>query len=149
VVLNVFQPTNVAVPDAPVNAYPNSPCAAADVEYTKAAPVPRLTSVNAFPDPPPEFDPVTVVPDVPPSALFATIAPTGVTVPDGPDGEPVPTAFVAVTVNVYPVPFVNPVTVALVAPVVDAVKPPGDDVTVYPVIAVPPLLAGAVHDTDA
>lgn len=28
-------------------------------------------------------------------------------------------------------------------------KPPGEDVTVYPVIAVPPLLAGAVHDTVA
>ena len=29
------------------------------------------------------------------------------------------------------------------------VKLPGDDVTVYPVIALPPLLAGAVNATDA
>jgi hypothetical protein len=42
----------------------------------------------------------------------------------------VPIAFVAVTVNVYAVPLLNPVTVADVAHVVDAVKPPGDDVTV-------------------
>jgi len=30
-----------------------------------------------------------------------------------------------------------------------AVMPPGDDVAVYPVIAEPPLLAGAVNATDA
>jgi hypothetical protein len=149
VVLNVFQPTNVAVPDAPVNAYPNNPCAAADVEYTNAAPVPRLTLVNASPDPPPEFDVVTVVPAVPPSALGAPGTANGVTPADADDAAPVPIAFVAVTVNVYAVPFDNPVTVAVVAHVVDAVKPPGEDVTVYPVIAVPPLLAGAVHDTVA
>ena len=145
----MFQPIDVDVPDAPVIANPSNPCAAADVEYTNPAPVPRLAFVNAFPDPPPEFDTVTLVPDVPPSALLATSAPTGVTAPEAADADPVPTAFVAVTVNVYAVPFDKPVTVALVAPVVDAVKDPGDDVTVYPVIAVPPLLAGAVHDTDA
>jgi len=35
--------------------------------------------------------------------------------------------------------------------VVDVVHvyPPGDEVTVYPVIVEPPLLAGAVHDTVA
>jgi hypothetical protein len=130
VVLSVFQPIDDDVPDAPVNAYPSNPCAAAEVEYTNVAPVPWLASVNAFPDPPPEFDTVRVVPDVPPSALLATSAPAGITVPDGVDADPVPTAFVAVTVNVYPVPFVKPVTVADVAPVVDAVKPPGDEVTV-------------------
>jgi len=57
--------------------------------------------------------------------------------------------LVAVTVNVYGVPLVNPVTAAVVAPVVVAVSPPGAEVTVYPVIADPPLLAGAVHDTTA
>jgi hypothetical protein len=36
--------------------------------------------------------------------------------------------FVAITVNVYPTPVVKPVTVEEVAPVVLAVKPPGDDV---------------------
>lgn len=54
----------------------------------------------------------------------------GVTAEDADEADPVPTALVAVTVNVYAVPFVRPVTVAVVAPVVVAVKPPGDDVTV-------------------
>jgi hypothetical protein len=36
---------------------------------------------------------------------------TGVTEFDAADAEPVPTLFVAVTVKVYAVPFVSPVTV--------------------------------------
>jgi len=45
--------------------------------------------------------------------------------------------------------LVKPVTATVVASVVVAVCPPGEAVTVYPVMAEPPLLAGAVHDTDA
>lgn len=45
-------------------------------------------------------------------------------------------------------PFVSPVTViGLVAPV--AVMPPGREVTVYPVIAVPPSDSGGTKETDA
>ena len=44
--------------------------------------------------------------------------------------------------------MVNPVTVADVLAVV-AVKLPGEDVTVYWVIAAPPFDAGAVHETSA
>jgi hypothetical protein len=56
-----------------------------------------------------------------------------------------PTPLVAITVNAYVVPLVSPVmTHGLAEQVADA--PPGDAVTVYPVIAVPPLEAGAVHD---
>ena len=62
------------------------------------------------------------------------------------EADPVPAAFVAVTVNVYEVPLVRPVTVQLVDAVVQ-VNEPGDDVTVYPVIAEPPELDGAVQDT--
>src|SRR5262245_1269934 len=69
---------------------------------------------------------------------------------DPADAVPVPTAFVAVTVNVYVVPFVRPVTVALVAvPAAVAVRPPGDAVTVKPVIALPPFESGAVQVTVA
>ena len=46
-------------------------------------------------------------------------------------------------------PLDRPGTAAVNAPVVVAVAPPGVAVTVYPVIAEPPLLAGAVHDTAA
>jgi hypothetical protein len=46
-----------------------------------------------------------------------------------PDEELVPTALVAVTVKVYVVPFVKPITVKGEAPP-EAVKPPGLDVTV-------------------
>ena len=54
---------------------------------------------------------------------------TGITEFDADDAELVPTAFVAVTVNVYAVPLVRPVTVigdALPVPVI----PPGLEVTV-------------------
>jgi hypothetical protein len=53
----------------------------------------------------------------------------GVTAFDGLDAGPVPTAFVAVTVNVYDVPLVKPVTVWVVLDP-DDVNPPGLDVTV-------------------
>ena len=61
-------------------------------------------------------------------------------------GLDVPTEFVAVTVNVQFVFFVRPVTTMDPDAEVDTVPviPPGDDVAVQLVIAVPPLLAGAV-----
>ena len=63
----------------------------------------------------------------------------GVTELEGADGPLVPTAFVAVTVKVYEVPFVRPLTVQPV-PAVEQVKPPGDEVAVYPVMGLPPSL---------
>ena len=54
----------------------------------------------------------------------------GITDFDGSDAGPVPTLFVAVTVNVYEVPSVRPTTAADVAPAVVAVATPGDAVTV-------------------
>ena len=65
------------------------------------------------------------------------------------DSGEVPIALVAFTVNVYAVPLVRPVTVAVIPMIVLKLAPPGDAVTVYPVIAEPPLLTGAVHDTTA
>jgi hypothetical protein len=56
----------------------------------------------------------------------------------------VPTLLVAVTVNVYVVPFVRPVTTSGDPPPL-AVNPPILEVAVYVVIADPPLLAGAVN----
>jgi hypothetical protein len=49
---------------------------------------------------------------------------------DATEAALVPALFVAVTVNVYAVPFVRPVTVQVVAPVVVHVFDPGVDVTV-------------------
>ena len=55
----------------------------------------------------------------------------GTTALDATDATLVPTAFVAVTVNVYDVPFVSPVTIAVSAPLAHvAVAPPGLAVTV-------------------
>jgi hypothetical protein len=55
--------------------------------------------------------------------------PLGVTGLDSADGGPVPAAFVAVTANVYAVPFDNPeTTIGLAVP--DPVAPPGDATTV-------------------
>ena len=87
-----------------------------------------------------------------PNASLINVDPpaVGVTAFDTADAGPDPTAFAAVTVNVYDVPLVNPPTVAdRAAPATLAVNPPGTDLTVYPVIAAPPSLAGAAHDTDA
>ena len=72
----------------------------------------------------------------------------GVTAVDADEALPVPALFVAVTVNVYAVPFVKPVTlIGLDAPL--AVAPPGLAVTVYVVIPAPPFDAGAVKVTLA
>jgi hypothetical protein len=57
-----------------------------------------------------------------------------------------PAAFIAFTVNVRGVPFVKPVTVAVrTLPTVTGL--PIDGVTVYPVIADPPVEAGAIQET--
>jgi hypothetical protein len=63
----------------------------------------------------------------------------------------VPTELVAVTVNVYDVPDVKPLTVIVPEPDVDNVPviPPGEDVAVYVVIVAPPLFDGAVYETVA
>ncbi len=53
----------------------------------------------------------------------------------------------AITVNVYPVPFVNPVTVHVVALDEVHVKPPGLAVAVYPVTPPVPPETGAVQET--
>ncbi|GKS13455.1 hypothetical protein YDYSY3_44550 [Paenibacillus chitinolyticus] len=63
-------------------------------------------------------------------ALGTLIGATGVTLPDATDAVPLPALFVATTVNVYAVPFVNPVTVTGLAVVLVPVNPPGLDVTV-------------------
>jgi len=69
----------------------------------------------------------------------------GVTGLDATDGGPGPIAFEATTVKVYGVPFVNPDTTHDSGPLVQLHVPPGDPVTVYPVIGAP--LVGADHDT--
>jgi hypothetical protein len=60
--------------------------------------------------------------------------------------ELVPILLVAVTVNVYAVPIVNPDTV-IGEPDPVPIIPPGDDVAVYTVIALPPSFAGGVKVT--
>jgi len=74
----------------------------------------------------------------------------GVAAAEAVEAAPVPRAFVAVTVNVYAVPFVRPVIVhgftnthdTGVCAVVEMYG-----VTVYPVIAAPPVEPGAVQET--
>jgi hypothetical protein len=64
------------------------------------------------------------------------------------EADPVPISFVAVTVKVYVVPLVRPVMTIGEAPPV-AVIPPTLEVTVYEVIAEPPLFTGGVNVTTA
>jgi hypothetical protein len=63
----------------------------------------------------------------------------------------VPAALVDVTVNVYAVLALNPVTVMVPEPawLKVPVPPAGLLTAVYDVITLPPLLAGAVNDTVA
>jgi hypothetical protein len=65
------------------------------------------------------------------------------------EAELVPSALLAVTVKVYGEPLLRPFTTTDVAPLVVALNPPVFEVTTYVVIAEPPLLAGADHETSA
>jgi hypothetical protein len=85
---------------------------------------------------------------VPMTGAPGTVA--GVTLLEAADAAPVPRALVAVTLNVYAVPFVRPLTT------IDAqgathvpVAPQGAEVAVNVVMAEPPSLAGAVNATVA
>ena len=93
---------------------------------------------------------VTVASPLTPVAVAVTMvgasgAPAGVT--DVEAAILIPTALVAVTVNVYAIPLVSPVTViGLEAPLTGTCPALGVGVicvTVYPVISEPPSLAGA------
>jgi len=82
--------------------------------------------------------------------VVGVVTATGVTAVDGSDTTDSPATFVAITVNVYAVPFVNPVIVHDVAGAFTVHEPPpGPAVTVYDVTGEPPSSAGAVHDTVA
>jgi hypothetical protein len=116
--------------------------------------VPETMGVNVPVLKPPAPPPPPYRPPPPPPATTRysteeTGANAGVTLLLGALAGPVPESLVAVTVKVYAVPVVSPVTViGEVEPV--AVIPPGLEVTVYPVIiAGMPGSAGAVNVTDA
>ena len=83
----------------------------------------------------------------------ATNSVRGVTAAERADAAPVPAALVAATSNVYAVPLVRPVTTAEdTVPATVCVRArvvPAKARTRYPVMAEPPLLAGAVHRTVA
>jgi hypothetical protein len=71
------------------------------------------------------------LPTVAVTAVGAPGTVDGVTEFDGDEVGPLPMTLVAVTVNVYAVPFVRPDTVAVVVlPFTLARRPPGDEVTV-------------------
>jgi hypothetical protein len=75
-------------------------------------------------------------------------AATGVTAIEAADDAEFPAGLVATALNVYGVPLVKLENDAeKVSLFVDTMIPPGEDVTVYPVIADPPLLLGAFHVT--
>ncbi len=67
---------------------------------------------------------------------------------EGDDGTLVPAKLVAVTENVYDVRFARPVT-TIGEPGPLAMRPPGDEVAVYEVIAAPPSDAGGEKVTVA
>lgn len=73
----------------------------------------------------------------------------GVAVSDAVDAFEVPTTFVAVTVKVYGVPFVNPVMMhdSSVTVAVQNLSGSPTTIALYEVIAMPPLLMGAPQET--
>ena len=95
-----------------------------------------------------EVTPCVCMPKLRPAAgAYVALAP-GVTLFEAADDGLVPTAFVAVTVKVYGVPLVRPVTM-IGPPVADPVMPPGEDVAEYVKIIEPPLNPGGVYETVA
>lgn len=72
----------------------------------------------------------------------------GIALFDASEAALVPAAFVAVTVNEYETPLMRPTTVQNVPRVAAHENPPGFEVTVYAVINEPPVLVGAIHDTN-
>jgi len=90
-----------------------------------------------------------VLPRVPLTLVGTSGVVIGVTDADADEELESPAALAAMTVNVYAVPFVRPVTVQLRATAVVHVFEPGLEVTVYLVIAEPPLLDGADQLTVA
>jgi len=88
------------------------------------------------------------LPAIADTAVGAPGTVAGVTEFEGDDAGPVPIALVAVTVKVYGVSFVSPVTVTgLPAPA--AVTFPGFDVTVYEMMVLPPFDVGGMKLTVA
>jgi hypothetical protein len=73
---------------------------------------------------------------------------TGVKLAEAQDKGPVPAPFVARTLNVYAVPVVNPLTVTGEEAPVPVIQP-GEEIAVYPVIALLPVQDGAVKATKA
>lgn len=92
--------------------------------------------------------PKTVNPRVVAEMVGAPGAANVVAVLDAADATDDPTEVVAVTVNVYAVPALRPVTVQLVVGA-EQVAPPGEAVAVYDVIEFPPFEAGADQETKA
>ena len=81
-------------------------------------------------------------------AKYGSLLPSGIITFDGSDSGPSPFIFVACTVNVYDVPFVNPETIIGDEEPTAAILS-GVLLTVYPVIVEPPLLSGGVKLIDA
>jgi hypothetical protein len=86
-------------------------------------------------------------PPTPESTVGASGGPTGVTVAFN-DCCDDPILFVAVTRNVYVVPFSNP-EIVMGEEDPGTVMVPDVDLTMYPVIGDPPSFTGAVKDTVA
>ena len=92
----------------------------------------------------------SVLPGTAEMFVGASGGPFGVVVADRDDGALSPTALLAPTRKVYGVPLVSPVTMALrAAPLTEAVKSPGVEVTLYEVTGLPPPDAGAIQLTVA
>lgn len=91
-----------------------------------------------------------VLPTAPLTPVGAPGTVRGITLPDAAESGESPEAFFARTLNVYVVPFVKPVNVQerfrVFTHAAGAVTA-GDEITVYPVIALPPLDPGALQLT--
>jgi hypothetical protein len=93
---------------------------------------------------------VTLVPEAAPDTAVGWLGKARTDTPaDGAECELLPTALVAITVNVNDAPRVNPVTVQAVPVVVVQLAVPGDAIAVYDVIGDPPSLAGATQSMSA
>ena len=148
VTVNVYEvpdvsPVTVMVPSPACSKVPDPPAGLeVAVYFVIVAPPFDVGAVNATVA---VVDPVAV-------AAPITGAPIVLTDPEAVDATDArPVVFVAVTVNVYEVPAVSPVTLMVPSPACSKVPDPpaGLEVAVYFVIVAPPFDAGAVNATVA
>ena len=149
-------PLFIAITVKVIDVSPSNPVSVAVRTFptVKLVPVDEVTVYPVIAESPVEVGAIheTVAEVLPATAVTDVGTPggdaVGVTEAEAEEDSELPAEFIATTVNVTGLPLANPVSVAVnTLPTVTGL--PRDGVTLYPVIAEPPFIAGALHETVA